>query len=305
MGNKLSPVSGNANRLDIGLSPLSPRGARKRSNSAPWHRPCARWIGALLSVLLGLPAPLLAEDTSDLVDRGVAPALVYDGAGFTNLAGGLSRASTYSGNLNLRLTLGLDRLLDWPGATFYVDGLWIHGGQPSNIVGDAQGVSNISAPAAVQVEEIWLQKNFVDLPLSVLVGLYDLNSEFYHLQSADRFLTARLASARNSPSAAPPGLRSSPIPRSESALRTSRIRGLSCARRSSMACPSEDPTAQMPRFNPGMAPCSRPRSRSLSGRKRWPVRPTKGFDWGDSRCCHPMITSLRLASGTTPRPSTI
>lgn len=147
-------------------------------------------VAGLICALLGLPVALRAEDASDLGNRAISPAFVYDGAAFTNLAGGLKRASTYGGNLNLRLTVDLERMLDWAGTTFYVDGLWIHGGQPSNLVGDAQGVSNLSAPPAVQAEEIWLQKNFVDLPLSVLVGLYDVNSEFYRLQSAALFLNS-------------------------------------------------------------------------------------------------------------------
>ncbi len=123
-------------------------------------------------------------------DQGVAPALVYDGAGFSNLAGGLSRSSTYTGELNLSLTLELDRLAGWPDSLIYADGVWIHGGQPSALVGDAQGVSAISAAHALQLEELWAQRNFLQRQLSVLAGLYDLNSEFYRLASAGLFLNS-------------------------------------------------------------------------------------------------------------------
>ena len=90
----------------------------------------------------------------------------------------------------MRLTVDLERLAGWRGTTFYVDGVWIHGGQPSNIVGDAQGLSSISAPNTVQLEELWLQKTFPEIQSSVLVGLYDVNSEFYRLQSAGLFLNS-------------------------------------------------------------------------------------------------------------------
>ena len=153
-----------------------------------WRR--GRFICALIVAPLSLPAPVLAADPSGTDNRGITSNFVYDGAGFTNLAGGLTRASTYSGNLNLRLTADLDRLMNWSGMTIYADGLWIHGGQPSNIVGDAQGVSNISAPTATQFEELWLQKTFSGVPMSVLVGLYDLNSEFYQVHSAGLFLNS-------------------------------------------------------------------------------------------------------------------
>lgn len=82
--------------------------------SHDWHWLRATLVVALTCALLGLPAPILAQEASSLVDRGITPELAYDGSGFTNLAGGLSRASTYSGNLNLRLTLALDRLMSAP-----------------------------------------------------------------------------------------------------------------------------------------------------------------------------------------------
>jgi len=43
--------------------------------------------------------------------------------------------------------------------------------------GDAQGVSSISAPNSVKLYEAWIQENFLGNHVSVLAGLYDLNSE--------------------------------------------------------------------------------------------------------------------------------
>ncbi len=128
------------------------------------------------------------ETKAKLADRGITPALVYDADAFANLAGGLHRGTTYVGNLHLQLILDGQRLVDWPGSTCYLDVLSIHGGQPSDFVGDAQGVSNMEAPAALKLEEAWLQQNFFANHSSVLAGLYDLNSEFYRLQSAGLFL---------------------------------------------------------------------------------------------------------------------
>src|SRR5207244_167478 len=69
-------------------------------------------------------------------------------------------------------------------------GLAIHGGHPSGLVGDAQGVSNLEARASWQLYEAWFQQNLLENRLSVLVGRYDLNSEFYRLQSATLFLNS-------------------------------------------------------------------------------------------------------------------
>jgi len=98
--------------------------------------------------------------------------------------------STYTSNLNLQLDVDLAGLVGWPGPIVYLDGLWLQGGLPSTLVGDAQGVSNISAPNSLKLYEEWIQKNFSHNQASVLAGLYDLNSEFYRLQSAGLFLNS-------------------------------------------------------------------------------------------------------------------
>jgi porin len=115
---------------------------------------------------------------------------VYGGAAFANLGGGVRSGGTYTSNLNLQLDVDAAALLGWPDTIVYFDALWLQGGLPSNFVGDAQGVSSISAPNSVKVYEAWIQKNFHGNQLSVLAGLYDLNSEFYRLQSAGLFLNS-------------------------------------------------------------------------------------------------------------------
>jgi porin len=53
-----------------------------------------------------------------------------------------------------------------------------------------RGVSNIEAPAKWKLEEGWIQQNLFDNRFSALVGRYDLNSEFYRLQSAGLLLNS-------------------------------------------------------------------------------------------------------------------
>jgi porin len=125
-----------------------------------------------------------------LAEHGVRPALVYDAEGFADLSGGARRGATSLGNLNLLLTLDMERLAGWRGGTVFLDGLAIHGGQPSRFAGDAQGVSSIAAAPQWTLEEAWIQQNLFGNRFSALVGIYDLNSEFYHLHAADLFLNA-------------------------------------------------------------------------------------------------------------------
>jgi porin len=122
--------------------------------------------------------------------RGVSVSVIYDGEGLVNVSGGARTGAAYVGNLHLQLTVDGERLLGWNGATLFVNGLGTHGGHPSSLVGDAQGVSNLEAPAGWQLYEAWVQQNLFENRGSVLVGRYDLNSEFYRLQSASLFLNS-------------------------------------------------------------------------------------------------------------------
>ena len=81
-----------------------------------------------------------------LENRGIDLDIRYDGEIFTNL-GGLRQGAAYLGNFNLQLKLDAQRLFGWRGATVFLYGLGIHGGSPSSFLGDAQGVTNIEAPA--------------------------------------------------------------------------------------------------------------------------------------------------------------
>jgi porin len=125
-----------------------------------------------------------------LEKRGIGFGLRYGGEAFSEVSGGLRRGTTYLGNANLQLTLDAQRLIGWPGLTLFLYELGIHGGRPSTFAGDAQGVSNIEGAAKWTLEEAWIQQNLFGDRFSALVGRYDLNSEFYRLQSAGLFLNS-------------------------------------------------------------------------------------------------------------------
>jgi len=144
--------------------------------------------------MAGTCTPSWPQNFNDAIDqlskRGITPKVVYDGDAFANLGGGVQRGTTYAGNLHLQLSLNGERLFNWPGITAFINGLVVHGGQPSAFSGDAQGVSNIAAPPDTKLEEAWVQYNSVAGGFSLLAGRYDLNSEFYRLNSAGLFLNS-------------------------------------------------------------------------------------------------------------------
>lgn len=148
------------------------------------HHRSASVPGALLLLAL-------AAASAHAADTGWArTTLTYDGAAIGNLDGGVARSSTYVGNLHLRSLMDLDRAAGWHDTHAYVDALWIHGGQPEAFVGDAMGVNNLAAPPNLQLEEAWIEHNLADANVSLLAGLYDVNSEFDRTQSGGLFLNS-------------------------------------------------------------------------------------------------------------------
>jgi porin len=114
----------------------------------------------------------------------------YTGDLFQNAGGGIRQGSAIAAAAGLQVTLLLDRLVGWHGGRIFIFGLGTHGGTPSNFVGDMQGVSSLEAPAAVRLEEGWLQQNLLHNRLSWLLGRYDLNTEFYRLRSGALFINS-------------------------------------------------------------------------------------------------------------------
>lgn len=127
---------------------------------------------------------------STLVAHGVALHATYTSDVVSNLSGGIDRRTVYLGNLDLTLVCQLHSLTGVPAGTIFVYGLADHGGHPSHHIGDVQGTDNIEAPEAIKLYEAWWQKMFFGNRLSLLVGLYDLSSEFDHVESAAAFLNS-------------------------------------------------------------------------------------------------------------------
>jgi porin len=145
-------------------------------------------LGAFVVVTRATHAQAGVADSSAV--RAVATAFAYTGEIVANASGGRTRGAAYAGAGAAQITLLLEPLLGWRGARAFLSVLGTHGRTPDRLVGDVQGVSNIAATASVRLEEAWLQQNLLANRLSLLVGRYDLNSEFYRLQSAALFVNS-------------------------------------------------------------------------------------------------------------------
>src|SRR6266851_5010146 len=113
------------------IIPLGPAGP---VSAADWTLERLKKLGIVtVCMLVGCATSVRAQDwiqTKDkLAKHGATLTVVYGGAVFSDLDGGVRRGQTYSGNLNLELSIDGERLLGRPGLTLFVDGLWVHGGQ--------------------------------------------------------------------------------------------------------------------------------------------------------------------------------
>src|SRR5437879_6580378 len=160
-----------------------------------WERRSSSALGAmsvLAATTYGAPAVYGQMAAGDSGARPVILTFSYTGELVQNAGGGARRGTSCAGVAGGELTLLLGRLVGWHGARIFVFALGTHGSAPSDLVGDVQGVSNLEAPppGAVRLEEAWLQQNLLDNRLSWLVGRYDLNTEFYRLQSGALFINS-------------------------------------------------------------------------------------------------------------------
>lgn len=146
-----------------------------------------REAGSLASLLL--PAFL---STAQAEESAARFDIRYMADVMSNLDGGIETGSRYMDNLDVSLEVDAERAMGWTGATLFLYGVYNNGKALSgDLVGDAQALSSIETEVkAARLLEAWLDQRFWDDRASIRVGLYDLNSEFDVIETADLFLHA-------------------------------------------------------------------------------------------------------------------
>lgn len=95
-------------------------------------------------------------------------------------------------NLDIKLSLDGEKIAGLKGTSALLYILSNHGSKPA-VQGDRMphGLDNIETPEGantIKLYQAWIQQTFLDERLSVLAGLYDLNSEFYATESSGIFI---------------------------------------------------------------------------------------------------------------------
>jgi porin len=124
-------------------------------------------------------------------DAGVEPAVNYIAEMLTNPTGGIRQLTIYQGLLTASLSLDLEKIANWPGASFYTDAYQISGrGLTRNAIGNLLAVSTIEALPSTRLHDLWLQQQLLDGRISFRLGQIALDDEFYISQYSAIFVNS-------------------------------------------------------------------------------------------------------------------
>lgn len=127
---------------------------------------------------------------SSLYDNGITVELTHKSDVLSNTSGGIAHGTVWLMNSEAAVSMDLGKLTGWDGTSAFIQ-YHVQHGNPSinNYTGSFAGVSNIETGTRTgQFFQAWLQKNIADDSLSVLAGLYAIDSEFYVTDTSGLFL---------------------------------------------------------------------------------------------------------------------
>lgn len=139
--------------------------------------------------LVGLVALLGWQNTALAADDAVLVEAFYIGEVVKNLNGGDKKASQTLGTADLSITVDTEGLGLWQGGTWFAEVIYNHGDDPSNFIGDVQTASNIADGKRKRLQQFWYD-HALNENVSLLLGLHDLNSEFYVSEYGALFLNS-------------------------------------------------------------------------------------------------------------------
>ncbi|OGS95601.1 MAG: hypothetical protein A3G79_00660 [Gallionellales bacterium RIFCSPLOWO2_12_FULL_57_18] len=127
---------------------------------------------------------------SSLYDNGITVELTHKSDVLAVASGGIKHGSAWMGNTEASIQMDLEKLLGWGATTAYIHSHSQLGSKFNrDYVGSFIGVDNIeNGVNTFQFDHAWVQKNFSDDSLSVLAGLYAIDSEFYVTDTSGLFI---------------------------------------------------------------------------------------------------------------------
>ena len=148
-------------------------------------------IYQLIVLLLMMPLLVYGQNEEAETSNPFRVGVTYTGDIFGNVDGGQDIGFRYLDNIDIDLLVDFGDFDKGPeGLSVYLYGLGNQGGSISSLAGDIQGISNIETENSWRIYEFWAQKKFYTLRSSLLLGLYDVNTEFNALNSSQLFINS-------------------------------------------------------------------------------------------------------------------
>lgn len=134
---------------------------------------------------------------SSLFEKGIALEFTHRSDVLRNLEGGLQRGGAWLGYTDARGLFDLEKLYGWTNMTGYVQFHSTLGDKPNEwYLASSMGTDNIEAPAnTAQLYHAWVQKSWLEDSVSLLLGLYPVDAEFYVTDTSGLFLHPSLGMA--------------------------------------------------------------------------------------------------------------
>lgn len=168
-------------------------------------RALLRLTAVIAWLLLALPAAAADPDQASnllgdlgdlrptLASRGITLGLTETSEVLGNVSGGVRRGAEYDGLTQLSLAVDTSKAFGWPGGTFDLSALQIHGRSLSATnLDNLQTVSGISADRSTRLWELWFQQSFLDGKADVKVGQQSLDQEFIVSQYSALYLNTMM-----------------------------------------------------------------------------------------------------------------
>ncbi len=123
-------------------------------------------------------------------EHGVTIESVYTSESAHSFGGGIynKKGTKYYDKLAFAIKLDTELARMWDGGTLFIYAIRNQGGNSTILFDNLQVASTILAPNQLLIHEAWYEQNFADGKVSLLAGLYGINSEFYVSDYASLFI---------------------------------------------------------------------------------------------------------------------
>ena len=123
-----------------------------------------------------------------LMEKGINLQVIYKGEMWSSLSGGIETGNVFLDNTDIILDLDFEKWLGLKGSSFVLQFLGNSGRLPCEYAGVQQGISNIETIPAWKIFQMFIKQKLFEDRLSIILGMFDLNSEFDARESSSIFI---------------------------------------------------------------------------------------------------------------------